>query len=48
MLCYSAQGSDVCMTMVDGRILYENGEFLTMDKDRIYHDVRKALKHLYD
>ena len=36
------------MTMVDGRILYENGEFLTMDKDRIYHDVRKALKHLYD
>ena len=48
MLCYSAQGSDVCMTMVDGRILYENGEFLTMDKDRIYHDVKKALKHLYD
>ena len=47
MLCYSAQGSDVCMTMVDGRILYENGEFLTMDKDRIYHDVKKALKHLY-
>ena len=47
MLCYSAQGSDVCMTMVDGRILYENGEFLTMDKERIYYDVRKALKHLY-
>lgn len=47
MLCYSAQGSDVCMTMVDGRILYENGEFLTMDKERIYHDVKKALKHLY-
>ncbi len=43
MLCYSAQGSDVCMTMVDGRILYENGEFLTMDKERIYHDVKKAL-----
>ena len=28
---YSAQGSDVAMTMVDGNILYENGEFLTLD-----------------
>ncbi len=47
MLCYSAQGSDVCMTMVDGKILYENGDFLTIDKDRVYHDVRKSLEHLY-
>jgi len=46
-LCYSAQGSDVCMTMVDGRILYENGEFLTIDKERVYADVRKSLKHIY-
>jgi len=47
-LCYSAQGSDVCMTMVDGRILYENGEFLTLDKDRIFHDVKNSLKYLYE
>lgn len=46
-LLYSAQGSDVCMTMVDGRILYENGEYKTIDADRVYHDVRNALKRLY-
>jgi len=47
MLCYSAQGSDVAMTMVDGKVLYENGEFLTIDKEKVYADVRQSLKHLY-
>lgn len=47
MLSYSAQGSDVCMTMADGKILYENGEFKTLDKEKIYYDVKKALTHLY-
>ena len=47
MLCYSAQGSDVCMTMVDGQILYENGEYLTMDAERIRAEARIALQELY-
>lgn len=46
-LIYSAQGSDVCMTMVDGRILYENGEFKTIDAERVSHLVTEALKRLY-
>lgn len=47
-LIYSAQGSDVCLTMVDGKILYENGEFKTIDAERVYHDAAAAVKHLYD
>ena len=47
-LVYSGSKDDVKMTVINGKILYENGEFLTMDKERIYHDVKKALKHLYD
>lgn len=31
---YSAEGADVAMTMVDGTILYENGEFSTIDVER--------------
>ena len=46
-LCYQTQASDVCMTMVDGRILYENGEFLTMDKERILSDYDRILKALF-
>ena len=47
LMTYSAQGSDVVMTMVDGRILYENGEFLTLDADRILHDARACVARLY-
>jgi len=32
---YSASGRDVCMTMVRGKVLYENGEFTTIDMDKI-------------
>ena len=45
-LLYSAQGGDVCLTMADGRVLYENGEFTTLDKDRILFEARKAAKRL--
>lgn len=44
---YSAQGSDVALTMVDGNILYENGEFLTLDADKILHEAKAAVKRLY-
>ncbi len=47
LLVYSAQASDVVMTMVDGKILYENGEYLTIDRDRVFHDAKQAVKRLY-
>lgn len=40
-LVYSASGSDVRMTMVDGRILYENGEFKTIDIEKAIFEVEK-------
>lgn len=47
LLAYSAQGSDVVMTMVDGRILYENGEFLTLDAEKIKAEAKAAVERLY-
>ena len=47
LVVYSAQGADVVMTMVDGRILYENGEFLTLDADRILYEARACVERLY-
>lgn len=47
LITYSAQSSDVCMTMVDGKILYENGEYTTLDKEKIYYGIEKAIKKLY-
>ncbi len=47
LITYAAQSSDVCMTMVDGKILYENGEFKTIDTEKVYSDARKAVEILY-
>ncbi|HHX13775.1 MAG TPA: amidohydrolase [Clostridiales bacterium] len=32
---YSASGSDICLTMVDGKILYRDGLFPTIDMERV-------------
>ena len=45
-LCYSAQGSDVYMTMVNGKILYENGEYKTLDAERIYALAKESVDYL--
>ena len=45
-ICYSAQGSDVCMTMVNGKVLYENGEFKTLDWERIMREAAKSAEHM--
>jgi len=45
-LVYSASANDVETVMVDGRILYEQGEFLTLDKEKIYHEARRCAKRL--
>ena len=47
LLCFSAQGSDVALTMVDGKILYENGEFKTLDREKILADAKQAVAQLY-
>jgi len=41
-LVYSARGSDVVMNMVRGKIIYKEGEFLTLDIEKVKYDVRKA------
>jgi len=48
LLVYSAQATDVCMTMVDGQILYENGKFLTLDKEKVLENAKAAVKRLYE
>ena len=40
-LIYSAHGSNVCMNMARGSVIYENGNFLTLDLDEIYREVER-------
>ncbi|HAN44770.1 MAG TPA: amidohydrolase [Ruminococcaceae bacterium] len=45
-LIFSAQGADVVLTMCDGRILYKNGIFTTLDVEKIYFGVEKSLDRI--
>ena len=45
-LAYTAQGSDVYMTMVNGRVLYENGEYKTLDAERIMAQAAESVSYL--
>lgn len=41
-LVYSAQGTDVCLTMVDGKVLYKDGEYNTLDIEKIEYECEKS------
>ncbi len=40
-LVYAAHGSNVVMNMARGKVIYRNGEFLTLDLERIKDEVRR-------
>ena len=45
-LLYSASGSDICMTMVDGKILYEDHNFPEMDIKYIIRKSNEACRRI--
>lgn len=47
LLVYAAQASDVDMTMVDGKILYEHGNYLTIDTDSVFNDLEASVARLF-
>ena len=43
-IVYSASGSDVVLTMVDGKVLYKDGEYATIDTEKTIFETEKATK----
>ena len=41
-LVYSASGDDVVLTMVDGKVLYKDGEYVKIDKEKILFEAGQA------
>ena len=47
-LVFSAHGSNVVMNMARGKVIYENGAFLTLDLEKIRSEVEQyALPHMF-
>ena len=47
-VAYSLHSSDVLMTMVDGRILFENGEYTSIDIEQLRFEFDRMQKHYFD
>jgi 5-methylthioadenosine/S-adenosylhomocysteine deaminase len=47
-IIYSADNSVVKMTMIDGKILYEDGKYTTIDLDEVIRESNKLMKDLSD
>lgn len=43
---YSANGSDICLTMCDGKVLYKDGEYLTIDIEKAIADVNSCKERI--
>lgn len=44
---YALSGNDVSLTMVDGQVLYEDGEYMTLDKEKIFAEGARCAERLY-
>jgi 5-methylthioadenosine/S-adenosylhomocysteine deaminase len=44
---FAANSSNVCFTMADGKILYENGELKTIDEEKLKYDFSKMTEEFY-
>ena len=47
-VCYSAAESDVLMTVCDGRILYDNGSYTSIDEERLRREAKRVISHYFD
>lgn len=45
-LAYSANGSEVETVIADGKIVMENKEFKTLDKEKIYYECQKRIERI--
>ena len=47
-LAHSAKSSDVLMTMVDGKVLYKDGEYKTIDIEKLKFEAKDVINHYFD
>lgn len=45
-LVYSANGSEVNTVIIDGKMVMQNREVLTIDKERVFHEIERIQKEL--
>jgi len=47
-MVYSANSSNVCLNMCDGKILYEDGEYKTLDIEKLRYEMKDVCEKYFD
>lgn len=47
-IVFAAEGLNVVLTMADGRVLYDHGEYKTLDEEKIKAEFKKAAQRMRD
>lgn len=45
-IVFSSQSSDIVLNMIDGRVVYRDGNFTFIDKSKVYEEVNASLKRI--
>ena len=45
-IVFSAMGTDVCLTMVDGKVLYKDGIYTTIDLEKAVYNAEASIKKI--
>ena len=45
-LVYAASGTDICLTMADGKVLYEDGTYPTIDIEKAVSEANAATQRI--
>ncbi len=45
-ILYAAQANDICLTMVDGQVLYKDNELLTIDEEKVIYNCKEIQKNI--
>lgn len=47
-IVYSASSSEIIMTMIDGKVVYENGEYTTIDIEHVIYQAEKSTEKILE
>ncbi|MDD5832730.1 MAG: amidohydrolase [Clostridiales bacterium] len=45
-LVFSAQSSDIVLSMIDGRVVYKNGEYTYIDRERVIFEANRSFRRI--
>lgn len=46
-LVLASTGNDVVLTMIDGRVLYQNGEYLSLDIEKVLYNAKRSVDKIH-